>query len=105
MEEVAAVVENTIHSVVPALRRVIKYGAPTFQGLGDVCTIGVWKHFVAVGFWNGATLAARHPLLEGSAKTTRIAKIRTLGEARSRQFKALVRDAVRLDSVDPTHEK
>jgi hypothetical protein len=106
LSDIALEVENIIHTVAPGLKRVIKYGAPTFQGHGDVITIGVWSKFVAVGFWNGAKLASRYPsLLEGSARTSRIAKLRTLSEARSKTFKDLVKAAARLDVTDPVHRK
>ncbi|HUR68668.1 MAG TPA: hypothetical protein VM370_05425 [Candidatus Thermoplasmatota archaeon] len=99
----AAETERTIRRVAPSLRRVTKYDAATYQGRGDVCTIGVWTTFVAVGFWAGAKLARDHPLLEGRAKTTRVAKLRTPAEARTRAFAALVRAAVRLDKAEPVH--
>ncbi|HEV2167134.1 MAG TPA: DUF1801 domain-containing protein [Thermoplasmata archaeon] len=103
LDSVAEAIEATVRSEAPDLRRTVKYGAPTFQGRGDVLTIGIWKRFVAVGFWKGAMLARRHPLLEGSARTTRVAKLRTIEEARSPAFRALVRDAQRLDRVAPAH--
>ncbi|MCI4337501.1 MAG: DUF1801 domain-containing protein [Thermoplasmata archaeon] len=105
MAELSSAVEATIRAVAPTLTQVVKYGAPTFQGRGDVCTIGVWKQFVAVGFWNGAKLAPRHPLLEGTAKTTRVVKLRTIEEATSAAFRALIRDAVRADLTQPAHPK
>jgi hypothetical protein len=61
--------------------------------------------FVAVGFWNGAKLAARHPLLEGASRSSRVVKLRSLEEAESQDFSALVREVVRLDAVDPVHPK
>jgi hypothetical protein len=105
LSDIALEVEKTIRSVAPSLKRVIKYRAPTFQGHGDVITIGVWSKFVAVGFWNGAKLASRYHLLEGSARTSRIAKIRTLSEAKSKTFKDLIKAAVKLDVTDPVHRK
>jgi hypothetical protein len=69
LSEVASAAEATIRSAAPFLGRVIEWEAPTFQGREDVCTIGGWKDFVAVGLWSGAKLASRHPLLEGSAPT------------------------------------
>jgi hypothetical protein len=103
LSDVANAVEVTIRSVAPDLKRVIKYGAPTYQGRGDVCTIGVWKRFVAVGFWSGAKLASKHPLLEGTANSSRVVKLRTNGDAQSLQFRALLRDAVLLDAQEPVH--
>ena len=104
LSEVALEVKKTIRSVAPSLKRVVKYGAPTFQGHGDVITIGVWSKFVAVGFWNGAKLGSRFPtLLEGSARTSRIAKLRTLSEAKSKAFKDLIKAAVKLDETDLVH--
>lgn len=103
--EVAVAVEEVIRQVAPELNRVIKYGAPTYQGRGDVITIGVWTNFVAVGFWNGGRLAPDHPLLEGPAKTSRVAKLRRRSEANSGLFRSLIRDAVLLDATHPVHEK
>jgi hypothetical protein len=105
LSKVASEVERTIRSVAPDLKRVLKYGAPTFQGRGDIITIGVWTKFVAVGFWNGAKLAARHPILEGTASSSRVAKLRTLQEAKSQGFSVLVRDAVKLDAAEPVHPR
>jgi len=103
LPEVAAEVERTIRSVAPRAERVVKFGAPTFQGQGDIITIGVWTQFVAVGFWNGAKLAARHPMLEGTAASSRVARLRTVRAARSPAFKLLVREAVELEASDPEH--
>jgi hypothetical protein len=102
--KVAAAVEATIRAVAPRLKRVVKYGAPTYQGRGDVITIGVWTNFVAVGFWNGARLASKHRMLEGPAKTSKVAKLRRKSEAGSPAFKALIKDAVNLDITNPVHE-
>lgn len=102
---VAAEVERTIRSVAPSLKRVTKYGAPTYQGQGDVVTIGVWTKFVAVGFWRGDELQKAHPLLEGEGKSTRLVRLRSVAEARSVPFRALLRAATRLDrapSARPT---
>lgn len=103
LDEVAAAVERTVHAEAPALKRVIKYRAPTFQGRGDVLTIGILKDHVSVGFWAGAKLATRHSILEGTGQASRLVKLRTVAEARTDGFKALVRDAAALDRTDPVH--
>jgi hypothetical protein len=105
VDAVAAEVERTNRSVAPELERVTKYGAPTYQGRGDVGTIGVWTRFVAVGFWNGPKLAAGHPMLEAASPTQRVAKLRTLSEARSPDFRSLVRDTAKLDRSEPAHPR
>ena len=99
MEDVAREAERTIRRVAPKLRRVIKHGAPTYQGARDVLTIGVWKRFVAVGLWQGAKLACEHPGLLGRGVRTRTFRLRTRAEARSRAFAALVRAAAKLDAA------
>lgn len=95
---VARAAMRTIRRVAPSLRRVTKYGAPTFRGHGDVCTVGVWSAFVSVGFWRGAELARRHRILEGRGRRTRLVKLRRVEDASSRAFASLVRDAARLDA-------
>lgn len=102
---VAKAVERTVRSVAPGLRRSVKYGAPTYQGRGDVLTIGVWTDFVSVGFWSGTILAARHSILEGSGRSSRLVKLRSVAEARSEAFRALVRDAAALDATQPAHAR
>lgn len=105
LDKVVEAVERTVHEVAPSLHRVVKYGAPTFQGRGDVLTIGLWKDFVSVGFWAGAKLAERHSILEGAAQGSRMVKLRTIAEARTDGFKALVRDAAALDQKAPVHRR
>jgi hypothetical protein len=97
MRSVAAEVERVVRRVAPRLRRVRKAGAPTYRGNADVLTIGVWTRFVAVGFWRGAELARGHPLLRGAGRRTRVARLTTVLEARSRAFASLVRAADRRD--------
>ena len=92
LSDVALEVEKTIHSVAPDLKRVIKYGATTFQGQGDAITIGVRSKFVSVGLWNGAKLASHFPLLEGILHLqVESAKLRTVSEAKSKTFKDLIK--------------
>jgi hypothetical protein len=81
--EVAAVAEKTIRTEALRLTRVTKYDASTYQGRGDVCTIGVGKQFVAVGFWAGAKLASRHAILEGTTPSSRVVRLRSVAEARA----------------------
>jgi hypothetical protein len=105
MDDVAAAAERTIRRVAPSLTRVTKYGAPTYQGRGDVLTLGVWTEFVAVGFWSGAKLAARHAGLRGRGKATRTWRLASLADARAPAFVALLRDAVELDAKEPAHPR
>ncbi len=67
-------------------------------GTDLVIAIYAFQRHVGVEFWRGSTLAPDHPLLEGTGKNLRHVKLRSVAEANSRAFGALVRAAVRLDS-------
>jgi hypothetical protein len=59
------------------------------------------KQSVAPGFWAGAKLEARHPLLQGSAASSWVVKLRSTDEARPAASQNLIRHAARLDAQDP----
>ncbi len=98
-------VEAALHAVTrrtaPGLRQVRKWEVDWYAGTDLVLCIGAFSRHVGVEFWRGSTLAPDHPLLEGTGKNLRHVKVRSLEEARSPEFRALVRAAVRLDRTAP----
>ncbi len=83
----------------PKLVTVIKWANEWFSRNDLVFAIYAFRHHVGVEFWRGATLAPEHPILEGTGKNMRHVKLRTVAEATSPAFAALVRAAIRLDTV------
>jgi hypothetical protein len=94
-------IRRTIRTVGSKLVRVTKWGNAWYAGTDLVCTVYAFRHHVGIEFWRGATLAPAHPMLEGTGKNLRHAKLRSVSEANSRAFRALVRAAIRLDTAMP----
>jgi hypothetical protein len=97
-----AAVERAARKVVlrlgPKLSVVTKWGQPWYTGTDLVMAIYAFQRHVGVEFWRGSTLAPGHPMLEGTGKNLRHVKLRSVDEANSKAFGALVRAAVRLDA-------
>lgn len=99
LPEIARLAHEVIRAGGPDLRTERRWGHPWYVGKDLVCVVGSFAHHVGVEFWRGASLPDRYGLLEGTGKNLRHVKLRSLAEARSPRFTALVRAAVRLDRV------
>lgn len=89
---------KVIRGIAPQLQEAMKYGMPSFLQKHMVCYIMPAKDHVTFGFYGGEDLPDPKQLLEGSGKSMRHAKVRTLGEARNPALRALLKEAVRLDA-------
>jgi len=105
MSEVSAAVLEAVRAVAPHLRQQTKWGMPWWTGRDLVLLSGEFSHHVGVEFWRGSTLADPRHLLEGTGKNLRHVKLRTVAEARSPAFVALVRAAVRLDAISEPRKR
>jgi hypothetical protein len=101
VEAVALAARATVERVGPQLRVESRWGVPWYVGNDPVCAVRAFRSHVGVEFFRGSSLASAHPILEGTGKNLRHAKLRTVEEARSKSFEALVRAAARLDRVEP----
>lgn len=96
-----------LRPVVDELRRLVRQAAPdaseivkwnhiVFQQGGDVCYLAPARDHVTFGFFRGASLADPEGLLEGTGKWMRHVKVRSPGDLRKREYRALVEQAANL---------
>ena len=97
MPRIARLANDVVRAKGPDLRTERRWGHPWYVGRDMVCLVGAFSRHVGVEFWRGGSLPDPHGLLEGTGKNLRHVKLRTLEEARSPHFAALVSAAVRLD--------
>jgi hypothetical protein len=100
-DRVAEAVREVVRAVAPELRVEKKWGQPWYVGTDLVLLVGEFTHHVGVEFWRGTSLSDPRHLLEGTGKNLRHVKVRTTAAATSPALIALVREAVRLDRVEP----
>jgi hypothetical protein len=101
LDRVAEAVREVVRAVGPDLRTVTKWGAPWYVGTDLIFLVREFSPYVGVEFWRGTSLPDPHRLLEGTGKNLRHVKIRSTAEATSPEFVALVREAIRIDGVEP----
>ncbi len=89
---------KVIRETAPRLREAMKYGMPSYLQNRMVCYIMPAKDHVTFGFYGGEDLPDPKGLLEGSGRSMRHVKVRTLGEAQNPSVRALLKEAVRLDA-------
>ena len=79
------------------LTEAIKWGNPTYEKAGKVCYLASGKGYMALGFFDGASLTDPEGLIEGTGKRMRHVKVRHLEGIREAQVVAWVREAVTLN--------
>ncbi len=94
---------SLVLAAAPNLREVIKWGSPVYEGNKQVMWIKAQKKHLTFGFFRGSELAQADPqgLLEGSGKSMRHLKIRTLEDTGRAAVRSLVDAAVQLDEASP----
>lgn len=84
----------------PSLTHTVKWGIAqyTFPGgsMRDAEGFAIYatSKSVNLAFGRGGELAKKHPLLEGTGKSMRHVKLKTIAEAKSPAVEAIVKDAV-----------
>jgi hypothetical protein len=94
-------VAATIRGEAPELHIERKWNNDWRAGTDLVLCHAAFSQHVGVEFWRGSSLPDPTKLLEGTGKNLRHVKVRTSAEARSPAFRRLIRDAVRLDRLEP----
>ena len=94
---------SLILEAAPNLREVIKWGSPVYEGNKAVMWIKAQKKHLTFGFFRGTELAPADPesRLEGTGKSMRHLKIRTLEDVGRPSVRSLVEAALRLDESPP----
>lgn len=94
-------VREVVRALGPELKVERKWGHPWYVGNDLVLLVGAFTHHVEVEFWRGTSLPDPHHLLEGTGKHLRHVKLRSTADATAPSRIALVREAVRLDRLEP----
>jgi hypothetical protein len=99
MRRIARELRRTIHSVAPDLEECVKWNAPNWSGRKLVLCFMVYPDHLNLGFWRGAELARAFAVVEGTGKSLRHVKVRSVAQARSPEIRKLLRAAVELDAA------
>jgi hypothetical protein len=100
LSRVTEAAHEIIRAVGPQLRLERRWGMPWYVGNDLVVLVGAFTRHVGVEFWRGTSLHDPSHLLEGTGKNLRHVKLRTVADATSPPMVALLREAIRLDSVE-----
>lgn len=95
---VAQALRRSIRSVAPRLEECVKWNAPNWRGTGLVFCLMVYSDHVNLGLWRGKELAASFNAIEGTGKSLRHVKVRSVAQAQSPELRRLMRSAVALDA-------
>ncbi len=91
--QTVAALRKLIRSAAPQLEETIKWGCPCYVGAANVCSIMAFKSHVNVAFFQGAKLADKASLLEGTGKGMRHVTVRSLKDLPTKKLAALVKQA------------
>lgn len=95
--EILGDLRDLIRETAPGLDEKVKWSAPWYEGNGNVVYLACQKEYATFGFCSGAELADAAGLLEGTGKSMRHVKVRSLdGELRER-LRELLEEAVAYD--------
>jgi hypothetical protein len=99
---VAESLRRLMKSVVPGAKESVNpWRIPTFESNGPMCFFMVGKNHVTFGFLRGTALADPAGLLEGTGKSLRHVKVRTIEDLKKLELKRLILAAVRLNRKEP----
>jgi len=105
--------DEKIGEIVKELRRLVKKTAegasesmnpwklPTFGSNGPMCYFSAGKNHVTFGFLRGTSLPDPGKLLEGTGKSLRHVKLRSVEDLRRPALKKLIQAAARLNKKEP----
>lgn len=74
------------------------YGVPWYRGKSYVCAIAAHSHHTNLEFPRGTSLQDPESLLEGTGKNMRHVKLHGVDDVRRPEVRALLREAIELDS-------
>lgn len=94
----AKALRQAIGAAGPELVEDVKWNAPVWTGRKMVFCLMLYDDHINLGFWRGAELAKRYPLIVGTGKSLRHIKVRGPADAKLAPVRAAIRDAIRLDA-------
>jgi hypothetical protein len=99
MRRIARALRRAIRSVAPNLDECVKWNAPNWRGRKLVLCFMVYPDHLNLGLWRGAELAPSFAIVEGTGKSLRHVRMRSVAQAGSPEIRRLIRAAVTLDSA------
>jgi len=103
LSEVAHGLRRLMKKIVPNVKESVNpWKIPTFEAHGPFCFFMVGKNHVTFGFLRGTLLPDPAELLEGTGKSVRHVKLRSLEDLRNAALKKLIQAAARLNKKEPT---
>ncbi len=97
-QHVARALRELILETGPELQEKSMYGTPWYRGKGLVFAIAAHSAHTNLEFSRGTSLRDPAGLLEGTGKNMRHVKIRSVGDLESPQLRALLHEAIDLDT-------
>jgi hypothetical protein len=88
-------------TVAGARETVNPWKIPTFESNGPMCYFSIASNHLTFGFLRGTSLPDPQLLLEGTGKSLRHVKLRTLEDLRQPALKKLIQAAARLNEKEP----
>jgi hypothetical protein len=100
--EVAQELRRLVKRTVAGTRESVNpWKLPTFESNGPMCYFSAGKNHVTFGFLRGTFLPDPAKLLEGTGKSLRHVKLRSLDDLRRPELKKLIQAAARLNKKEP----
>jgi len=96
--EVARALRALILEAGPELHESVRWGVPCYRGKRYVCSIAAHSDHTNLGFFRGAALRDPNKLLEGTGKWLRHVKVCREVDLKPVPLKALLREAIAIDS-------
>ncbi len=88
-KEICMYLRNLIHKTIPGAKEEMKWGVPVFADVKFY--IGAFKNNVNLGFTIGGLSESEVKLFEGSGKTMRHVKIKSLGDVDEEKLVKLIK--------------
>ncbi len=100
--EVAQGLRRLMKNTVPDTKETVNpWKMPTFESNGPMCYFTVAKGHITLGFLRGTSLPDPAKLLEGTGKSLRHVKLRSMDDLGKPALKKLVQAAARLNKKEP----
>ncbi|HOI76831.1 MAG TPA: DUF1801 domain-containing protein [Methanofastidiosum sp.] len=96
-KEIVKALREIILSIDPSLNESLKWKQPVYSNKGDICYIFPTGGHVNLGFYRAIELKDPKKLLQGTGKTMRHIKIKSLEQIDKEYFWELVSDAISKD--------
>ena len=101
-EGVAKAVRALVKRAVKGVEEYVNpWKIPSFDSNGPLCCFMVGKEHVTFAFMRGAALPDPQKMLEGTGKSVRHVKLRTVADVKRPGVKKLIAEAAKLNKKDP----